>query len=187
MTSKSAGRMFRDAWNDRFEEIGISPPPGMDDPKTFALQDGEKAQLQAMQNLANFFMASPGFTARIAAHKNGGLSLVVAHGDVELALPFECRSLDPDYAKEMGGKFSYPSEITPTGYTAFSSSIKTDGFAASFADSASEGRQNWHDMTGESNFEDIKELVVAVLADKVAAALHAQAALNFLETIKPKL
>lgn len=187
MTNKSAKALFEQAWAERFEELGISPAPSLDRQEDFVVSEGEKSQLRAMQKLADYFMASPGFTGLITQNGKSGLALVIARGDVDLVLPFECRDLDPEYTEEMKERFFFPRDTAPAGYTSFTSTSSAKDFASSFAEAATDERKGWHDMTDEQDAENIKELIVAILADKVAAVMRTRASLDFIQTIKPRI
>lgn len=190
MTSKPIIKMFRDAWADLLEESGLPPALSPDKPQDFAPNEGAKAQLYAMQQLADALMVSPGFTGHITANDEGGLSLTVARKDVSLIIPFECRSIDPETVAEFEDvkeRFFYTPDTIPTGFTVFAHPSQTKGFAHNFAEAVMDNRKNWHDMTREDEMKNTKELIVSILADKVKASLQTQAALDYLETIKPKL
>ncbi len=188
MANKSAKSLFEQAWTERFEEeLGISPAPSMDAPSGFSLDAGAKEQLRAMQKLADFFMASPGFTGRIVEQEEKGLALVIARGDVSLAIPFVCKATDPEYDSALNDRFFHNTNEMPAGYTIFYRDTHPHSFAAVFAEAVSEEKKNRHDMTREADMDYVKEQLAATLVDKVAASLRTRAAMDFIETIKPRL
>lgn len=178
MAGNSAESLFKQVWVDvHDQEYGVTPGSSPDEPDA-ALSEEEKAQLHAMQKLADFFTASPGFMGKIEKNEAGGLSLIVSRNDVSINVPFACFAIHPDVGNP-STLFTEEPEIRPTGYTVFS--------IAGAESNLDEIGDDWYDMTQTAFVEKAKANILWTLADKVKTTLHTNAALRFIETIKPRI